>query len=77
MSTSQDLRRAAKDSIDNLTPEKLRVAADFLQFLQGRANEEATAELLKMPRLVQDLKRAERDRKAGKGKNWREVRKDV
>ena len=77
MSTSQELRRAAKDSIDSLTPGKLKVAADFLEFLQGRASDEATAELLKMPRLVQDLKRAEKDRKAGKGKNWRGVRKDV
>ncbi len=77
MSTSQDLRRAAKDSIDSLTPEKLKVAADFLEFLQGRASAEATAELLKIPGLAPDLKRADKDRKAGKGKNWREVRKDV
>jgi len=77
MSMSQELRQVAKDSIDSLTPEKLRVAADFLQFLQGRAGEEATAELLKIPGLVSDLKRAEKDRKAGKGKSWRGVRKDV
>ena len=77
MSTSQELRQVAKERIDSLAPGKLKVAADFLQYLQDRASEEATAELLKIPGLVTDLKRAGIARKAGKGKNWREVRKGV
>jgi hypothetical protein len=77
MATSEDLRQDAKDRIDHLTPRELRVAAEFLHFLQDRASEEATAELLKIPRLVRDLKQAEKDRRAGKGRSWRGLRKDV
>ncbi len=76
MSTSQELRQVTKERIDRLSPGQLKVAAEFLQYLQERAGEEATAELLKVPSLLADLKRAEKDRKAGKGKNWREVRKE-
>ncbi len=75
MSTSQELRQVAKERIDRLAPGKLRVAAEFLQYLQDRASEEATAELLAIPGLMTDLKRAEKARRAGKGKNWRGIRK--
>jgi len=45
--------------------------------LQERASEEAAAELMEIRGLASDLKRAEKARKAGKGTNWRAVRKDV
>ena len=77
MSTSQQLRQVAKERLETLAPDKLRVAAEFLQYLQDRASEEATAELLEIPGLLTDLKRAEKARKTGKGKNWRRIRTDV
>jgi hypothetical protein len=77
MSTSHDLRQTAKETIEGLSPQRLKVAAEFLQYLEQRASDEATAELLATPGLLSGLDRAEKDRKSGKGKNWRGIRKDV
>ena len=77
MSTSHELRRVAKQRIESLSPERLKVAVEFLQYLDQRASDEATAELLHNPGLLGDVRRAERDRKGGKGKNWRGIREDV
>jgi hypothetical protein len=72
-----DLRQAAKQSIENLPAPKLRVATEFLAFLEYGATDAATVELLKIPGLLKDLKKARRDYSAGKNVNWRKVRKDV
>ncbi len=48
-----------------------------LAFLEERAGDAATSELLKAPGLVQDVRKAKRLIAAGKGVNWRTVRKDV
>ena len=77
MSTTHDLRRVTKERIESLSAEQLKVAAEFLHYLQQRASEEATAELLKTPSLLKELKQAQSDRKGRKGKNWRGIRKDV
>jgi hypothetical protein len=37
----------------------------------------ATAELLKIPGILGDLKKARREYAAGKGVDWREVRRDA
>ena len=60
MSTKQ-LRQAAKESLESLPPDQLKVAAEFLRYLQERASEEATQELLKIPSLLEDLEQAERE----------------
>ncbi len=75
--TTTELRQAAKERIDGLPPDQLKVAAEFLKYLHERASEEATRELLKIPSVLDDLKKAEKERKAGRGRNWRKVRKDV
>ena len=76
MSTSE-LRRAAKETLEKLPADKVKVAAEFLAYLGNHASEEATAELLKIPGILGDLKEARREFETGKGVNWREVRKDV
>ena len=58
MSTSHELRRVTKERIESLSPQQLKVAAEFLKYLAERASEEATAELLKTTGLVKDLQRA-------------------
>lgn len=75
--TTTELRQAAKESLESLPPEQLKVAAEFLKFLHERASDEATAELLKIPGLLEDIAEAERDIAEGKTVNWREVRRDV
>jgi hypothetical protein len=59
--TSEQLRQLAKESLESLPPEQLKVAAEFLKYLEERASNEATEELLKIPGLMEDLEEAERD----------------
>jgi len=75
--TTKQLRQAAKESLESLAPDQLKVAAEFLRYLQERASEEATQELLKIPGLLEDLEEAEQEITEGKTVNWREVRRDV
>jgi hypothetical protein len=79
MSTAQ-LKRRAKSMIDGLSPAQLRVASEFLAFVQSRgedATDPATRELLAIPGFAASLARGTRDVKAGRTRPWREVRRDV
>lgn len=73
------LRRRAKRAIDQLSGGPLRLAADFLAYIEERAPEldPATRELLDIPGLGESLARGKRDARAGKVRNWRKVRKDA
>jgi hypothetical protein len=75
--TTKQLREVAKETLEGLPPEQLKVAAEFLRYLDERASDEATEELLKIPGLLEDLEEAERDFREGKSANWRELRRDV
>ena len=55
------LRREIKNAIDQLPPDRLTSLADYIAFLNR-------------PTLRQQVGKAERDLKAGKGINWRKVR---
>ena len=76
MTTSQ-LRKHAKERLDCLPPDKVRVAAEFLEYLDTAASRDATAELLRMPGLLRDVEEASGHIKSGRCKDWRKVRKDV
>ena len=73
--TTAELLQVAKDTLEGLPPEQLKVAAEFLRYLDERASDEATEELLKIPGLLEDLAEAERDIAEGKMVSWREVRR--
>ena len=64
--TTAELRQVAKETLETLPPEQLKVAAEFLRYLDERASVEATEELLKIPGLLEDLAEAERDIAEGK-----------
>ena len=65
--TTTEQRKAAKEALDGLPPDKLKVAVEFLRYLEERASEEATEELLKIPGLLEDVREAEKEVVAGKG----------
>jgi hypothetical protein len=65
--TTARLREAARRRLDALPAEKVRVAAEFLTYLDERASDEATAELLRIPGLLEELQAAERELAAGRG----------
>jgi hypothetical protein len=75
--TIAELRKRAKERLDSLPPEKIRVAAEFLDYLDTAASRDATAELLTIPGLLDDVKEAPKHVKAGRFKDWRKVRGDV
>jgi hypothetical protein len=75
--TTTELRQFAKETLEGLPPEQLKIAAEFLRYLDERASEEATQELLKIPGLREDLAEAERAVAEGRTVSWREVRRDV
>ena len=75
--TTTELRQLAKETLEGLPPEQLKVAAEFLRYLDERASVEATEELLKIPGLLEDIAEAERDFAEGRSVNWREIRDDV
>ena len=58
------LRKEIKSAVDQLPQDRLASLADYIAFLNR-------------PNLRQQIAKAERDLKAGKGVNWRKVRRDV
>jgi len=71
------LRKQAQEIIQQLPLEKLKMALDYLSYLYDKESWEATQELACDPEIVESLKRAEEDVKAGRVKPWREIRRDV
>jgi hypothetical protein len=64
MVTTELLRRA-KERLDSLSPDRLRVADDFLAFLEERESDEATTELMSIPGFLEAFERAEQEIQAG------------
>ena len=71
--TIGQLRKRAKERLDSLPPAKVRVAAEFLDYLAATASRDATAELLEVPGLLQDIDGAQQLQN-GRTKDWRNVR---
>ena len=65
--TTAQLLELARNTLEQLPPQQLKVAAEFLRYLDERASDEATEELLKIPGLLEDLEEAEREFAEGRG----------
>jgi len=63
---TQELRQQVKEYIDDLSPERLLVAADFLAYLAERESNQATVELLQIPGFIEAFNQAKKDVAAGK-----------
>jgi hypothetical protein len=63
---TQELRQQVKEYIDELSPEKLLVAADFLAYLAERESNRATEELLQIPGFIEAFNKTKKDVAAGK-----------
>jgi len=74
---SRDLRNQIEEYIEQLSPDRLQVAADFLAYLLERESHEATEELLQIPGFLEEFERAKKDVLAGKLTDWRNIRNDV
>ena len=67
----------AECRLRSLSPERLRVANDFLAYLQEREENEATAELLSIPGFEATFRRAVEQAEDGEVVRFEDIRRDV
>jgi len=67
----------AERRLRSLSPERLRVANDFLAYLQEREESEATAELLSIPGFEEAFQRAVEQAESGEVVRFEDTRRDV
>jgi hypothetical protein len=71
-----ELKRQLNDSLKQLSPERLRVLADFAAYLANAESEAAIQELLAIPGLLERVKQNQATTQADYA-NWRTLRSDV
>ena len=76
MSTSQ-LRQEINYNLEKLSPDNLKIVAEFLAYLADKESELATQELLDIPGFIASFERGKQDVAEGRVKNWRNIRSDV
>jgi len=67
----------AEHRLRSLSPERLRVANDFLAYLQEREEDQATAELLSIPGFQAAFRRAVEQADSGDVVRFEDIRRDV
>ena len=72
-----ELQRRPVMLIEQLSTEKLKIAHDYLAYLQDKEAWEATHELASDPEVAKSLERAEAEVKAGRLKHWSDVGRDL
>jgi len=75
--TTTQLRRQVAQRIRRLSSERLKVADEFLAFLQDREVNAATAELLSIPGFKASFRRGMKQAAAGRMVPFAKVRRDV
>jgi PHD/YefM family antitoxin component YafN of YafNO toxin-antitoxin module len=76
MNTSE-LRHQINQYLDQLSSERLHLAAKFLAYLADKESEEETQELLEIPGFLESFERGQKDIAEGRVVNWRTIRSDV
>ena len=75
--TATQLRKRIADQLKVLSEDRLRVACDFIEYLNDRDDDPATDELLKIKGFRSSLRRAELQVAQGKTVPLSKVRRDV
>lgn len=76
MNTSS-LQLQIQSYVEQLSPERLTVALDFLAYLVEREANEATEELLAIPGFREELKEAEASVESDELVDWRDIVHDL
>lgn len=76
MNTSQ-LRQEINYNLEKISPDNLKIVAEFLAYLADKESELATQELLDIPGFIASFERGKQDVAEGQVKNWRNIRSDV
>ena len=72
-----EVHQKVQSYIEQLSPEKLLVAADFLSYLAEREDNEATEELLNVVGFENDLREAEEQAATGDLVSFKAIRRNV
>ena len=67
----------ARKRLERLSPDRLRVASDFLAYLEEREQSEATEELLKIPGFEDAFHRAVQQVEEGQIVRFEDIQRDV
>ena len=76
MNTSE-VRHQINQYLDQLSSERLHLAAEFLAYLADKESEEATQELLDITGFIESFERGKQDIAEGRLVKWRTIRSDV
>jgi len=74
------LKAQAKQIINSLPEDKIKVAISFMEFLEEKERWEATKEILANPRMAADIEAADKAWKEGRKEefiSWEEVKHSV
>jgi len=71
-----EIKAKIRDTLENLSPEKLKMALEFLEDLQRSEGEETQA-LLNEPGFIEDYRQAKEDIRTGKTVSWEDIKRDV
>jgi hypothetical protein len=74
---SANLLQLARKSLSRLSPDRLRVAVDFLEYLERREQDEATLELLRIPGISEAFAQAAEEIEERDIVPFKDVRRDV
>lgn len=72
--TTEALLTKTRNRLQNLSPARLQVAADFVAYLEDRESDEATRELLAIPGFRESLRQAEEEIARGEITPLEEIR---
>lgn len=70
------IKNKIKNTIEKLSPEKLKIVLDFLEDLQ-RSDEEETQALLSEAGFIEDYRQAKKDIRTGNTISWEDIKRDV
>jgi len=74
---SSALLQETERRLRRLSPERLRVASDFLAYLEERESSEATQELLNIPGFEEAFRRVVQQAEQGQIVRFEDIRRDV
>ncbi len=77
MSKVNNIKKSIGEYIDQLSEPNLEMVYEFISNLAEKEREEATAELLEIPDLLDDIELAKQDIEQRELTDWRDVRDDV
>ncbi|MGB5959228.1 MAG: hypothetical protein WBG73_01110 [Coleofasciculaceae cyanobacterium] len=72
-----EIRQQINQHLEQLSPDRLQLVADFLAYLADKESEEATQELLDIPGFLESFEKGKKDIAEGRVANWRTIRTDV